>query len=330
MPRSDNERRSELSCREQVRPFILLLVAACGHAALAPASSAVIANVVPAGTRPGATCVGVDAPIAQARIDGGALVVCYTAYERGANHDDCWHFDLASARWSFAKRIPHVEPVAPPPQVTATATAARVCTVGGTDCKTVPLSGITLGADDRLSGATNADRSIVAVWAGSGPVHVFDAGGKRLATIQPWPTAMTGDPNTPSFFRAAHVLGSVLEVRIADTPISSAIRLYDARTGTEIDDVFGGAPMVDTIDPVALGRTRYAFLTIDTRAVLVVDVATGKQLAEYPLDIETLEPAMIAPAGDKLAGVVGTTAFVVDGDGKIAIVPAPVCTKPPD
>lgn len=51
------------------------------------------------------------------------------------------------------------------------------------------------------------------------------------------------------------MLGSTIEVRIADTPISSASRLYDAR-GHKIADVFGGTPMEDESPPLELPGDR--------------------------------------------------------------------------
>lgn len=168
----------------------------------------------------------------------------------------------------------------PRPIVTATATLARVCEPAGAPCREVALAGITLEPDETLAGAANADRSLVAVW-GMGPVHVFDAAGKRTATIAPWKTSM--NPDGPSVFRAANVLGTTIEVRIADTPITSAIRLYDAR-GKKLGDVFRGQPMNDSVPPLALGGTEYLYQSFDLpRRILVVDVATGKQRARYAM-----------------------------------------------
>lgn len=273
-----------------------------------------------------ATCLPEGSEPIEARVRDGAMLACFGVPNQRANRDDCWRIDLSTGAWRFAARRPHAEP-AGRARVTATATSATACSPDGSDCRTIPLSGVIVHPDDSLSGATNADRSLVAVWA-SGPVYVFDAAGKRRATIAPWPTPMSGAGNGPSVFRAAHVLGTVLEVRIADTPMSSEIRLYDALTGRRIADVFGGQPMDDTIEPIALGGTRYAFVTIDARAVLVVDVATGAQLASYPLGDETLSPTVIALVDARLAGVFGTTAFVVDARGKLSRFAAPACDSP--
>ncbi len=295
----------------------LILLGACGS------SAAPIANTAP---RPGPTpspaaCVREGDGFSQARIVDGAIVACYPDHDA----DSCWRFELASGVWRFASRIPHAEVAARPALVTATSTTARVCKRDGADCKLVSLAGgITVAPQDTITAATNADRSIVAVWTTTGPVHTFDMTGKRLATVKPWPTAMSGGTG-PSVFRAAHVLGGVLEVRIADTPISSAIRLYDARTGNPIADVNGGNPMDDEDEPVELGGNQYAFLTIDERSIVVVDVTTGAQRARYPLGDVTLAPAVIGRAGGGLVGVIATTAFVVDGRGKVVTVTIPSC-----
>ncbi len=288
-------------------------------------SNATAAQAPDAAVPAAPTCIPGEATFIDVRSVDGALVACYVVPQQGGDADHCWRFDLATRAWSFASQLPHATVSARPAQVTATATAATVCKPDGTDCRTVPLSGITAGPDDAIVGATNADRTIVAVLAGTGPVHVFDATGKRLATIKPWRTAM--DDEGPAFFRAAHVLGNVLEVRIADTPMSSASRLYDARTGKKIADVFRGKPMDDTVEPVELGGSYYAFVTMDTRTIITVDVATGKQLASYPLGDVTGSPTLIARAGNGIAGMVGTTAFVGDSGGKISTVDAPFCAQ---
>jgi len=177
----------------------------------------------------------------------------------------------------------------------------------------------------RARGATNIDRSIVAVW-GAGPVHVFDASGTRLATIKPWAAGLAG--NRPSMFREAHVLGSTIEVRIADTPISSAIRLYDAR-GNKIADVFGGKAIEDSAPPLALGGSTYAFISLDAHSIVITDVATGKQLGSYPLPGEPLTPnhLMRTPDGN-IAGMVGATVVMLDvAAGKLSSVAAPACEQ---
>lgn len=309
-----------------VRIVILPFLVACGSPA---PPSAPIANTEPvppvAPPAPVApTCVRASSGFSEARIAGDGIDACYYMPQQGKDSDDCWRFDLTARTWSFTKRQPHAELPEPVPQVTATATLAKVCKTDGSDCKAVPLSGITVTPDDRIEGATNADRSIVAVWTSTGAVHTFEvATGKRLATVKPWHTAMGPGP---SVFRSAHVLGSVLEVRITDTPISSAIRLYEARTARKIADVANGDPMEDEDDPVPLGGTQYAFMTIDTRSIVVVDVVTGREVARYPLGNDlTLARAVLARVGSGLGGVVATTAFVVDGSGKVATVTLPGC-----
>ena len=122
------------------------------------------------------------------------------------------------------------------------------------------------------------------------------------------------------------MLGSIIEVRIADTPVSSAIRLYDAR-GAKIADVFGGKPMDDSDPPLELGGSRYAFVSLNAYSLVITDVATGKQLGSYPLPGEPLASnhLMRTPDGN-IAGVVGATAVVLDvAAGKLAAVAAPAC-----
>ena len=314
----------------KMRCALLLVVAGgCSSPAPAPAPGPQpITNAAPAASpSPAPTCIPPNVRIVDARLEGGALVACYVVPQPSGYADDCWRFDLATSAWSFATRKPHAGFARRPPNVTATATSASACTLDGSDCKTIPLSGIKLSPDDELAGATNIDRSIVAVWAaGAGPVHVFDASGTRLATIKPWWTEMAGVGNGPSSFREAHVLGSTIEVRIADTPISSAIRLYDAR-GNKIADVFGGKPMEDSDPPLALGVSRYAFISLDGHSIVITDVATGKQLGSYPLPGEPLDSnILMRTPGGNIAGVVGPTAVMLDvAAGKLSSVAAPAC-----
>jgi hypothetical protein len=306
----------------RVRPCIVVLVAACSPAATSPTGSRpLIANAVRA---PIATCVIAAEP--DVHVADGALIACYPAAQPAL--DDCWSFNVKSAVWSFDQRIAHVARAKPVErtQVTATAAAARVCKADGSDCMTVPLSGITIDPQfPQLSGATNADRSIIAVWAGAGPVHVFDATGKRLTTIPPWKTDMD---TTACCLDATHVLGTVLEVRDADSPVTEEIRLYDPRTGKEIGDV--GHGMDIDVAPIALGGNQYAFLSFDPEQYLVVDdVTTGKQLARYELGkLGVPWGVTVERVGDRLAGVSQTTAFVIDRAGRVTVVAAPTCPAP--
>lgn len=207
--------------------MVVVLVAACNSAPTPPSTPAITPPATtpaktdtPAPTQPetapapAATCIAKKAAIVDARLEGGTLVACYAQDKV----DECWRFDLAKSTWSFGMRRPHVDVASPDATVTATTTSARACASDGSDCKTIPLTGIVTAPADMIAASANLDRSIVAVWA-SGPIHVFDAQGKRLTTIKPWPTPMSGG-SEPAFFRGAHVLGSTIEVRISDTPIS--------------------------------------------------------------------------------------------------------------
>lgn len=320
-PRGAGARARDMTCA-------LLLVAACGGSSAPAPPPAPVANTAPAPPPPpGATCIPPGAPIIDTVLADGGLVACYAVRLEDSEVHDCWHFDLATAAWRFAEREPAHEAPHRIRSVTATAKSASVCAPDGSDCRTIPLSGIKLSPDDELDGATNSDRSIVAVWAGSGPVHVFDASGKRLATIQPWPTAMSGGKD-PSVFREASVLGKTIEVRIADTPVSSAIRLFDAR-GKKIADVFGGQSMKDTGAALELGGNRYVYTTFDPRLLVLTDVATGKQLGSYPIPGEPGEADFLFRTPDgNVAGVIGTTAVVLDvAAGKVSSAVAPACAE---
>ncbi|HTR53052.1 MAG TPA: RCC1 domain-containing protein [Kofleriaceae bacterium] len=265
------------------------------------------------------TCVRAGSTSSQTRIVDGAVIACYEMPQQGVDGDDCWRFDLATRAWSFATRQPHADASAPPPQVEATTTEATVCKRDGSDCKVVPLPHLAITRDDRIEGATNADRSIVAVWA-SGPVYVYDATGRRLSQIAPWTTPMSSSVET------AHVLGDVIEVQVADTPVSVAIRLYDARTGKKIAGVMTGASMDRDFEPVALGGTRYAFLTFDSGGIVVVDVATGRQLAYYALPGLRLPSATLEHVGGALVGV---AANCTRANQAASVAPPALLRRPP-
>lgn len=251
----------------------------------APAVAAIPVAAPIARTAPRTMCVDAEAEIASARRIDDTLELCLRIPNDGAEVD-CWRA-ARDGTWRFARGLAQTpDPAAP--VITATPTLARVCNADGANCREVPLAGVTVEADETLAGATNVERSLVAIW-GRGPVHVFDGDGKRRATIAPWRTAM--NPDGPSVFRSTNVLGSTVEVRIADTPITSAIRLYNAR-GARIADVFAGQPMNDSLPPLALGGTQYLYQSFDLpRRILVVDVATGAQRADYAMPGPACPPA---------------------------------------
>ena len=257
------------------------------------------------------SCVTLNAPIVSARITDATLDACFLEPSptgaSGGEVDACWRFDLGASAWAPISRKPHADVAGPTPSVTATATAVSACASDG-ECKIIPIAGVT---GDPLAAAANADRSLVAVWAGTGSVFVFDGAGKKLAAVKPWPTAMSNNKE-PSVFRSAHVLGDVLEVRIADTPITSAIRLFAARTGRKIADVAGGKPMDDATEPVELGPNRYGFVTFEDKTLVVVETPSGKQVASVALHAAD-SPSLLARAGDGAAvALVGATVVRID------------------
>jgi hypothetical protein len=85
--------------------------------------------------------------------------------------------------------------------------------------------------------------------------------------------------------------------------------------------------MDDTGEPGNLGGGHYAFVSIQPRTMFVVDVATGKQIAMYPLGDVPLSYAFLGRTrSGHIAGVIGSTGIVVI-DGKLVTVEAPTCKE---
>src|SRR6185503_9394975 len=171
----------QVSYAPRVRVLAIGLVMACSKATPPAPSAAPITNKKPT-VPPDAfvpRCVATGAMI-QSRIADDGVLACYLVPAPGEDVD-CWRFDPKTGAWSFASREQRAVLENVPVQVTATLTSARVCKPDGSDCWTVPLSGIPPLEDpeDALVGTTNADRSLVAIWSRGGPIHVFGAGGKR-------------------------------------------------------------------------------------------------------------------------------------------------------
>lgn len=243
---------------------------------------------------------------------------------------DCWTFSLATNTWAPHDRHPYAPPQAAAP-VTVAGSTIMACMPDGSDCRSIAFSPAPK-ADETAEAWVNADRSLVALLVGGQPIRVLDATGKQLSTIQGWPTAMS-EPKTPAFFRQARFVGPVLAAFIADTPVTSAIRLFDPRTGKKLGDVDAGRPMSDSLEPVALGADQYAFVEFDTSAVVVQDVKTGRLIKRYA--IEGVEPAgyavlVLAPDGKTLVAAQGAQILRLDlSTGKVARFPAPPCPSRP-
>lgn len=255
------------------------------------------------------------------KLAGDDLRVCFL----DGDDVDCWTYRIAANTWAHEGRHPFVDPPAPP--LTVAGSKITACKEDRTDCRSIPFSPALTG-DQVAEVSTNADRSLVALQIESGPIRVLDASGKQLSVIKGWPTAMSGK-NQAAVFRKTRFVGARLAAFIADTPVTSAIRLFDPMTGKKIGDVNAGKPMSDNDPVVDLGANRFAFVEFDTSVIVVHDVTTGRLVRTYK--VPGVEPAgysmmVLAPDGKSLLAAQGAKIFRVDlATGEIGRFAAPTC-----
>lgn len=296
------------------REWVLVLV--LGVAAPVAADGAAAEKALPA-----PACVG-DAHVAEASITGNALELCFVE----KNIAQCWSFDLVTQRWTPRASRPY-EFVAPLADVKVTGKTVAVCKADRSDCKSVPLPFTPL-PDDPIGAAANADRSLIAL-THPGAVRVLDMSGRQLTAIRPWHTAMAGEKGV-SFFRSAAFAGSALAVYIADTPVTSAVRLYHPRSGKIIGNVNQGRPMSDAQAPVALGKNQFAFVEFDTSRIVIHDVTTGRLVRSYHPG-KAAAPGGYSflaapPDGRSIWGISGAAVIRFDtASGKVARFEPPRC-----
>ena len=91
-------------------------------------------------------------------------------------------------------------------------------------------------------------------------------------TVKPWKTPM-GDP---SFLQGVYFVGPAVAVTISWSPVNSAARLFDAKTGRAIGAVGPRGTELDDCAPLHLGGDRWAFVTFMAGRLVIEDVRTGK------------------------------------------------------
>lgn len=234
-------------------------------------------------------CVAGDPSVARARITGDAVVVCY---------DRCWRLDYATRQWTVTDE-PGPDPDPPAGPKITLATKLHVCTPG---CRDVTLAGV--AAISERDVAESADRRLLAIRGPATdhaqPIHVYDAvAATHLTTIQPWKTEM-GDP---AFFQRVAFVGGALLAAISASPVSSAGRLYDPRTGRQLATIGGPRAMIDDSVALDLGGDRWAFAAFDAGELYVHDVATGRRLPSIRSGPGDGGYAALQVAGKRLVGV---------------------------
>lgn len=263
-----------------------------------------------------------DGSVYQSRLEGDSLRLCYL----DGDVVDCWTYSLGTNTWAPHDRHPFAPAEAAPP-VRVAGSTITACKADGSDCRSIPFSPPPT-ADETAEAWVNADRSVVALLVGGKPIRVLDGAGKQLSVIRGWPTAMS-EPRAPAMFRQVRFVGAALAAYIADTPVTSAIRLFDPRTGKKLGDINAGKPMSDSGEPVNLGPDLFAFVEFDTSAIVVHDVKRARLVRTYT--IEGAEPAgfstiVLAPDGKSLIAAQGTRIFRLDlATGNVGRFPAPVC-----
>lgn len=284
-------------------------------ASVTPGPTAQPAPVLP-------TCVHTENPVYESTLVGDDLQLCFLE----GDHVDCWSYSLTANTWTPHGRRPDVpKPVVA--AVTVSGSTITACKPDRSDCRAIPFVPA-LQADEVAEVSASSDRSLVALSIGGGPIRVLDAAGKQVSVINGWPTAMS-ERGKPAFFRHTKFVGPALAAAIADTPVTSAIRLFDPRTGKKLGEIGGGKPMSDTIEPVELGAGQYAFVEFDTSAIVVHDVATGRLVRRYKIPgVEAAGYSLLvkAPDGKSLLGVQGAALYRLElATGKVARFAAPVC-----
>lgn len=238
-------------------------------------------------------CVSGDATVDSSRIGSDGVVVCY---------DRCWRLDYATQKWTGVDKPAPDPDASPPGPKLALATKLHVCSP---DCRDITLSGV--AAITERDVAESADRSLLAVRGPATdkeqPIYVFDAvAGTLRTTIHPWKTEM-GDP---AYFQRIAFAGSALYVAISATPVCSAGRLYDPRTGRQLGEIGGRGAVIDESVALDLGGNRWAFAAFDSGELYVHDVATGKRLPSIRSGPREGGYAVLQLAGKTLVGVRGT------------------------
>lgn len=282
----------------------------------------VVASPPAAPPAPPPTCLKSERSFFESHLEGDTLKLCSLEDEVV----DCWTFSLATNTWTPLDRHPYAASQTAA-AVTVAGSTITACKPDRTDCRSIPFSPAPK-ADESTDATANADLSLVALLVESAPIRVLDATGKQLAEIKGWPTGMS-EPKTPAFFRQARFVGPVLAAYIADTPMTSAIRLFDPRTGKKVGDVDAGKPMSDTVDPVAVVADQFAFVEFDSSAIVIQNVKTGKLVKKYK--ITGVEPGgysmlVLAPDGKSLVAAQGAQIVRLDlAKGSVARFSAPRC-----
>lgn len=211
----------------------------------------------------------------------------------------CWVLDVATSTWAQSKP----EGAA---KATVDATQIQACAADGKTCDTLATKLAIM--DDGGQAIANADRSLVAVWAGP-KLDVWDMKAKKvLAHIKGWKSPMGPGGNA---FQQAQFVGTSLIVWESWTPVSSAARIFDARTGKFLANVVK-AGMEVSEGAIPVGKN-LAFLGFNSKLYLV-DPKTGIANKSFVVNKD--------PGNTPLAGKIA--------DGRIAIVfeSAPVLVEP--
>jgi hypothetical protein len=279
------------------------------------------------------TCTPRAAALRGVRFVGDLATVCFEG-----TPVTCWQFSLQDRTWRATAPDTLPDPSTPPnpaapdpipaprPFRVAITSTLRVCAPDGTACATidVPTTSAISEANDEI--ATNADRSLVAIigdfvplakGGAERPIYLFDAGhGRLIATIHPWNTPM----GEPAFFHGVRFLGDTLLVWIADTPVSSAGRLYDGHTGKRLADVGGKNHSLADDASVELGGGVWAFESFGGADLVVHDVVHGTRLSSIKTaakgaaeELQVASLALLERAAD------GRTVVAIRGDVRSGI-----------
>ena len=219
-------------------------------------------------------CVPSGTNLDSARVSAGAVELCGGQAPKRA----CWRVELATGAWSALPADASLATAHSEPR----AESVHLCTPDGGKC--LDAKPPKYDHDAVIAVAASADlSSVVLLQSGGMPtISILDvATWKPRATITPWKTAMTSD-GMPAMFQNAHFVGSALEVLISASPVSESAKLFDVKSGKKIGSIGKLGTELDDIAPVQLDGNRWAFVTFEVTAVIVVDVTSGIILRTIP------------------------------------------------
>lgn len=254
----------------------------------------------------------VAAPCPPKTVFGGTSMVTADGKLAFCEDEACWTHDIATGDWTQTKRSPRVT-------VTVDAGTITVCDASGQACDTLTT---TLRTDQPNTGATNADRSQVAVWS-SNELEIWDVKTKkRTARIPGW----KGPMKEATTISSAQFIGTSLVVWQTYTPVSSSARVFNAKNGRLVGNlVKAGAQVSESV--VTVGRM-WAVLGFEGKLHLLKPTGAPAKKAILVSKTGGNSPLLGVVADGRIAVVLDDGPTLVDvANGKATVLTVPTCAK---